>query len=164
MIARILVPVDFSPCSLQALDYAADLARPLRSEVLVLFVVEPVYAASSPTLFGSSVNLAMLIQEQTRLGREQLARATARVEAEGVKARPLLQQGSARQVIIDAARTVRADLIVMGTRGRSGLAHLLLGSVAEWVVRQAPCPVVTLRRYRRRRPARKSARRARSGK
>lgn len=162
MIARILVPVDFSPCSIQALDYAADLAASVRAEILVLFVVEPVYAAGSPSLFGPSVNLAMLIQEQRRLGGEQLARAAKRVEAQGVKVKSLLQQGSARESIVEAARELRADLIVMGTRGRSGIAHLLLGSVAEWVTRHAPCPVVTIRRYRRPRAPRKAARQSRS--
>jgi nucleotide-binding universal stress UspA family protein len=145
MIKRILVPVDFSDTSLHALDYAIEFGKPFKAALTVLFVVEPVYYATPADLYGPAADLGALLEEQRRIGKEQLARLAADLKKRRVPAQTVLQTGTAYQVITDAARKVKADLIVLGTHGRTGFTHLLLGSVAERVVRTAPCPVITVR-------------------
>ncbi len=136
MIKRILVPVDFSDASLAGLAYALELAKALKAEVVVLFVVEPLYSAG---------DLGLLLEEGQRRGQEELSRLASRLQGRGVACRTMLQIGTPYQVIANAAARGRADLIVMATHGRSGLSHLVMGSVAERVVRTAHCPVLTVR-------------------
>lgn len=142
---RILVPVDFSDTSLQALDYAIEFGKPFKAEFIVVFVVEPVYYATPADLYGPVAGLNVLIDEQRRIGREQLTRLAADLKKRRIVARTILQTGTAYQIIVDTAKRLKADLIVMATHGRSGLSHVLLGSVAERVVRSAACPVLTVR-------------------
>lgn len=155
-IKTILVPVDFSDGALQALDYAIDLARPWRASLIVLFVVEPVYYATPADLYGASANLSMLLEEQKRIGGEQLDRLGHRLKRRGVKFRALLDTGAPYQIITQTAEKLKVDLITMATHGRTGLSHLLMGSVAEKVVRSSSCPVLTVRgsRASRRRSSR----------
>ena len=151
---RVLVPVDFSKESIQALEYAVELTRPFRAELLVLFVLEPMSYATPADLYGPSANLSMLQEEQRRVATEQLKRLAARWKRRGVAVRTLLEAGTPHEVITDLARRRRVDLIVMATHGRTGVSHLLLGSVAERVIRTATCPVLTVRRLRRARKRR----------
>ena len=160
-IKRILVPVDFSPNSLHALDYAIDFAKAFKATVAVLFVVEPI-AYAMPDFAGGAAVMGGLLEQQQRSGRTQLRRLEERYAKRRVKLRALLQTGTAYQAIADTAKQIKADLIVMATHGRTGLSHLLLGSVAERVVRAATCPVLTLHpgQPRRRAAARKRTARA----
>ena len=146
-IKKILVPTDFSERALQALDYAIDLARLLRAELVVLFVVEPPHYASPADLYGASANLSMLFEEQQRMGQEQLARLARRLKSRRLKIETVLETGVPYQAITETAQALKADLIVMATHGRTGLSHILMGSVAERVVRSAACPVLTVRSY-----------------
>jgi nucleotide-binding universal stress UspA family protein len=144
-IKRILVPIDFSPASLKALDYAADFAQPLGADLSVLFVIEPIYYAV-PDLAGAAAGTAVgLLEEQRASGKRQLERLQARYAKRRIKLRTLMQTGTPYQTIVDAAKSLKAHLIVMSTHGRTGVSHLLLGSVAERVVRTSPCPVLTIR-------------------
>lgn len=148
-IKRILVPIDFSTYSMKALDYAADFAAPLGAELMVLFVVEPIYYAV-PDLAGAAAGtVGGLLEEQKKAGKAQLLKLQTRYAKKRIKLRTLLQTGTPYQSIVDAAKTLKADLVVMGTHGRTGIAHALLGSVAERVVRHCPCPVLTLRSGRK---------------
>jgi len=157
-IKRILVPVDFSPNSLQAVDHAVALANPLRAEIVLLFVVELKYYVM-PDLAGPVA--ADLLEQQRRSGRALVARLVRRYAKPGLKIRAVLEVGTAHVAILDTAKRLKADLIVMATHGRSGLSRMLMGSVAERVVRLASCPVLTLRPTTGRRAgARKAARRA----
>ena len=160
-IKRILVPVDFSPNSLHALDYAVDFAKAFKASVAVLFVVEPI-AYAMPDFAGGAAVIGGLLDQQQRSARTQLRRLEERYAKRRVRLRALLQTGSAYQAIADTARQTKADLIVMATHGRTGLSHLLLGSVAERVVRAATCPVLTLHpgKVHRRAPAGKRTARA----
>lgn len=143
-IKRILVPVDFSPNSLNALDVSVEFAKPFKAGLTVLFVIEPIYYAV-PDFVGTPGAMSSLIEEQIRTGREQLLALERRYAKRRVKLRTVMRTGTPYQEIVDTAKSSRADLIVMATHGRTGITHLLLGSVAERVVRSAPCPVLTLR-------------------
>lgn len=157
MIKRIVVPVDFSVPSLQALDYAIELSRRFKPDLVVLHALEPLYYPVPGDLYGAGYDTGLVFQELERTAREQLARLTAELQKKRVTVRTLLQVGTASQVIVDTAKKLKADLIVMSTHGRTGLSHALIGSVAEKVVRNASCPVLTVRAQKRRR--RSSARR-----
>src|ERR1043166_8715348 len=145
-IKRILVPVDFSDSSFTALAYTHEFAKPFKAELVILHVIEPIYYATPADMYATSANLAMLLDEQRRLSSTQLARLSADLKKKRLRHRTLLKTGSPAQVIVDSAKSARADLIIMSTHGRTGLAHILLGSVTEKVVRGASCPVLTLRR------------------
>ena len=156
-IKRIMIPVDFSDDSLKALAYARDFAKPFGAELCVLYVVEPIYYATPADMYATSPNIAMLIDEQRRIGAQQLTRINADLKKKGARVRTLQKTGSAAQCIVDTAKSLKADLVVMGTHGRTGLAHMLMGSVAEKVVRTAACPVLTVRREAAKKAARKKA-------
>ena len=156
MIKRILVPVDFSAPSLQALDYAIGFGRPLKAELTILHVVEPIYFAM-PNGYGVGYDAGILLREIERSGREQLSRTAARLRARGVAARTLQSVGTPHQTIVDTAKKLKSDLIVMATHGRSGLSHLVMGSVAERVVRSATCPVLVIRAGKGRATTRRAA-------
>lgn len=141
MIKRILVPTDFSPTSDLAMDYAADLARKLGAAIQLLHVVdEPSFAAVYPD--GYFVDLPALRVQAMDEAQKRFAALAGRVDLDVTTD---VQFGRPAVVIADQALARGTDLIVMGTHGRGGVAHLLLGSVAERVVRTAPCPVLTVR-------------------
>ncbi len=142
-IKRILVPIDLSEASGQALDFAIDFAKPFKAELVLLFVVEPLYHAG---------DLGLLLEEQQRRGRAELVELERRVSKSQLKSRILVQRGTPYVEIVATAKKLKVDLILMATHGRTGLSHLLLGSVTDRVVRTAACPVLTVRpRPRRRR-------------
>jgi universal stress protein A len=142
-LARLLVPVDFSDCSLRALEYALALAERFGSKIVLLHVVEPAvypenYLVASPALDETNQNLLESARE--RLQELRHKRIGHRIQAE-----TLVRMGRAHSEIPDTAKALGADLIVLGTHGYTGLKHALLGSTAERVVRQGPCPVLTVR-------------------
>lgn len=149
-IKKVLVPVDFSTDSLRAAEYAKNFAAPFGAQLVLLHVIEPIYYASPADMYAASPNLALLIEEQRKAAQAQLEQLAQKLSGQGAKVQTLLKSGSPAQVIADTAKRIKADLIVMATHGRTGLAHVLLGSVAERVVRLATCPVLTVRRLRRR--------------
>jgi universal stress protein A len=139
-IRRILCPVDFSPTAEHALRYGLELARGMGAELHLLHVFQlPIYAMPDGALIAAPEQVATL---SDRL-QEELNKMAAAFP--GVTKSYLLEGVPHRE--IDAlAKKIGADLIVMGTHGRSGLAHLLIGSVAERVVRSSPVPVLTVRK------------------
>ncbi|HSD11000.1 MAG TPA: universal stress protein [Candidatus Binatia bacterium] len=145
-IKRILVPTDLSGASMPAEDLAADLARTLDAEVLLLFCAEPLDATS--VLTASEV--ASFLQEQDKAARAELERRALRMGKRAPRVQSLVVAGMASSAIIEAARKLGADLIVIGTHGRTGFSRFMIGSVAERVVRTAPCPVLTVRSSRAR--------------
>jgi universal stress protein A len=145
---RILHPTDFSAASRPAFQLALALARNSRASLTILHVIAPF----APTLGEGYVppRTWESIERQVRSqAQNQLAKLVARARKAGVRATSLLQEGPSADRIARAARARRADLVVMGTHGRSGLARLVMGSVAERVVGSAPCPVLTVRARRR---------------
>lgn len=136
---RILVPVDFSPAAKAAVRYAAGLARLLEARLALLHVLEPL-----PVSFADYPDeLAQLDAVTQADARAHLARLAAAVPA-GIPTEQCLRQAPPRQGITAMAREWRSDLIVLPTRGLTGLKYIVLGSTAEAVVRHAPCPVLTL--------------------
>ena len=139
---HILVPIDFSPYAEQALDYAMALAQKLQARVTLLHVIQPpVVVNVEGGLWPSSTFLADL--EATIRG--DLEGYLARVTAAGLTGEMVVIHGVPFQQILDTAKARQVDLIILGTHGRTGLAHVLLGSVAEKVARLAPCPVLIAR-------------------
>jgi nucleotide-binding universal stress UspA family protein len=141
---RILHPSDFSPASRAAFAKAVAMAKADRAELLLTHVV-----AYPVPVFGDGYVSPKVYEDLSRsmraAGQKQLDRLIAAATAKGAKARGLLLEGIPAEAINKAARSQRADVIVIGTHGRTGLARLFLGSVAERVVGGAPCPVLTVR-------------------
>ena len=143
-IKRILVPTDFSAHADAALDYAIELAEPLGATIALLHVIEDPLAAG---MWSSELYSAEIAGLQINLMKdaEERLRRTVADAANPVITEHVVRTGRAAATIVEAAVDTKADLIVMGTAGRTGLAHMVMGSVAERVVRAAPCPVLTLR-------------------
>ena len=145
MFRRILVPTDFSPPSDAALEYGRVLAAKFGSSLQLLHVVDEPSAASAFVADGfapTTDNIREALLEQVR---EHLARAMNLGDRTRFHARADAIIGTPAAAIVDYATATGTSLIVMGTHGRTGLAHLLMGSVAEHVVRTARCPVLTVR-------------------
>jgi len=140
----IIHPSDFSPASRPAFTRAIAAAKEHRAELLLVHVLANIIPMVgdgyiSPQVFGDMVK-ASRTHAQRRL--DALIAAAKKA---GVRARGLILEGVAWEQLVRTARARKADLIVMGTHGRTGLARLFLGSVAERVVGSAPCPVLTVR-------------------
>ena len=133
----ILFPTDFSPASQEALRWATSLARDSGAKLVIVHVEEP------PMAYGGG-ELYMPSDEGDR---EQLRRALVQVVPLDAKIpfEHKLLVGDPASAIVETAEKDDADLIVLGTHGRTGLTRLLMGSVAEAVVRRAKCPVVTIK-------------------
>lgn len=163
MISRILVPTDFSDLSLQGLDYAVDLAQRLRARLVIVFVLEPIRSIVPTGLDSAVSGTATLLAEQRQIAEEQLGNLTKRLgKKRGLDFQTVLATGMAHEQIVETAKRIQADLVVMATHGRTGFSHVLLGSVAEKVVRLAPCPVLTVRSKADAERARPSATRRKS--
>jgi nucleotide-binding universal stress UspA family protein len=135
---RILAPVDFDASSLSGLELAAKLAQQNDSTVFILHIVPvDIDLREMPQYVD-------LINRQEDVDREQLT-AIAKQQLAGVKWEILGEMGQPADVIAEVATKLSADLIVMVTHGRRGLARLVEGSVAEKVLRKAPCPVLAVR-------------------
>jgi nucleotide-binding universal stress UspA family protein len=139
---RILVPTDFSPEADAAVRYAVELAKSLRSELILFHAIEPLVIPSDLFLSPAIATVTDQVEQATRA---HVARLVEGLKKRGVRCRGTLAVGRASTTIVDGAAKLGADLIVMGTHGRGGFSHLLLGSVAEKVVRSASCPVLTVR-------------------
>ena len=148
---RILVPHDFSDHSTRALKVAAELAREHRGRLVVIHVITPFHPVTAFPEEGVALvaEADLMVDERRRL--EALVARTLGRRRPPVTCRVTI--GDPYHRIADAARGV--DLIVMATAGRTGVSHLLMGSVAEKVVRHAPVPVLTLPSAARRRGARR---------
>jgi nucleotide-binding universal stress UspA family protein len=144
-IRKILCPIDFSDYSRHALDHAVAIARWYESTIVVLhvFSAAPVPAYSPGAAGFEPVAL-------TRADRDQLLaevqRFIATESAPGILTQASIREGNAAREILNQAAAMKADLVVLGTHGRSGFERLLLGSVTEKVLRKAVCPVLTVPR------------------
>ncbi len=134
---KILLPVDFSTCGNDALPRAAALARYEEATLLIMHVQEPpmayvgggmYYGSPDPDLEALQAMLEEIVPDDPDIPVEYK-----------------MEMGEPADVIVRVAQEEEVDIIVMGTHGRTGLKHLLLGSIAEAIVRRAPCPVMTVK-------------------
>jgi nucleotide-binding universal stress UspA family protein len=144
-ISRILVPVDFSAHSEAALRYATALASRLEASVQLLHVVDDPMATGPWSSEVPIPDLTELLKNLIANAERRLEQYRTAIRQPRVPMTTWVRTGHSAQTITEYAKAGGIDLIVMGTHGRSGLAHLVMGSVAESVVRHAPCPVLTLR-------------------
>ncbi len=140
---RILVPIDFSECSVRALDYALAFAEQFAAKIILLHVVEP--AVYPENYLAAPATLQEVQENLLQVGRDHLAELNRKRVGHRSEAELLVRIGRAHSEIPDTAKAMGADLIVIGTHGHTGLKHVLLGSTAERVVRYASCPVLTVR-------------------
>jgi nucleotide-binding universal stress UspA family protein len=133
-VRTILVPVDFSTHAEQALDYAIALAQALQARLSLLHVRD-----------DTDLYLWSYTAQAEAEARQAMAGYLARVQAAGVAGQSTMAHGVPWREIVETARATGVDLIIMGTHGRTGLQHALIGSVAERVVQHAPCPVLVTR-------------------
>jgi nucleotide-binding universal stress UspA family protein len=144
---KILVATDFSEDSKYALSYAVEMAQRFTAELIVLHVDQPLAPVMVSELNPGLDLGAMdrIAEEQRLLALGELDKLSASLREKQLKARGLLKVGAPFLEIVTTAHNENVDLIVMGTHGRSGLAHVLMGSVAERVLRKTYCPVLTVR-------------------
>jgi nucleotide-binding universal stress UspA family protein len=141
---RIVVPTDFSACSDEAWELAQRLAGALGSElVLVHVLVEAPLWSEGPFTMARTREVFEAARQWVRAELETRAEAA---RAKGLAVRTVLREGAPHEEIAALSTDERADLVVLGTHGRGGVNRALLGSVADRVVRLAPCPVLTVRR------------------
>jgi nucleotide-binding universal stress UspA family protein len=139
---RIVCPTDFSESAVRAERQAAELARALGAEVVL------VHVASEAPLWREGLMTPALrgvFEAQRKWAADALAARMVVLAAEGTQARSVVKVGVAWEEIVRVAVEEHADMIVMGTQGRTGLERFMMGSVADRVVRRAPCPVLTVR-------------------
>jgi nucleotide-binding universal stress UspA family protein len=138
---QIICPVDFSEASVRAFAHAAAIARWYDAQLTVLHVVPTFETILVRGDFGDPVQVVTPMPREQVL--EEMSR-TLNLAAVSARATPVGETGDPQTTIIDQAISKNADLIVMGTHGRRGLKRLLLGSVTEAILREAPCPVLTV--------------------
>jgi nucleotide-binding universal stress UspA family protein len=144
-INRILVPVDFSPPSERAVRYATTLANRFGARVALLHVVEDPFVTGAWQSEAFVPNVPELLNDLITAARGHLGDLKKSLAAHGFVVETDVITGQPARAIVEHASTGGFDLIVMGTHGRTGLSHALMGSVAERVVQRAPCPVLTVR-------------------
>jgi nucleotide-binding universal stress UspA family protein len=138
---KILVPTDFSEVSRQALRYAIPFAREFGATVILLFVAQ----LSFPGSEFVDVNLAKLETDMREGAVQQLQQWSQHCVAARLPVQTLVRIGAPVEEIVRAAQELDVDVIIMSTHGHTGLAHALLGSITEKVVRHARCPVLVVR-------------------
>ncbi|MEI7820653.1 MAG: universal stress protein [Verrucomicrobiota bacterium] len=139
-IRRILVPIDFSEHSQKALRYALAFARQFEAEVMLVHIVEQMVYPGDwmyPPLAATDF--------EAEKREKMISRLQALDAGSGIRTKHIVRLGRAWQEVIEIAQEMKCDMIILATHGYTGLKHALLGSVAEKIVRHAPCPVLTVR-------------------
>lgn len=140
---QILVPMDLSPLSEAALLYALTLARASGATVHVCHLIPSLYLLEA--LYEHGLEQPENLARITQTVQQRVTELVAATQTEGLQIAVHCSEGDAAQGVLEWAAKLPSDLIVMGTHGRRGASRFFLGSVAETVVRRAPCPVLTLR-------------------
>jgi len=139
----ILVPIDFSDFSKSALKYAVTFAQQFHSKLILIYVMEPVIYP--PDFSMGQIALPAVNFEMDQRAKEELDKLAESEIGSLVHVETVLKTGKPFVEIIETAKQMDADLIIISTHGHSGVEHILFGSTADKVVRKAPCPVLTLR-------------------
>ena len=141
---RILAPTDFSDNSMRAVRFAAELADKFGAELVLLHVVQDLALVLPDAVMPTPVATPNL-DDMIAAARTGIANLVAKLDLGRLKPRSEVRVGSPATEIVAAAGDLKADMLCVSTHGRTGLAHFLLGSVAEKIIRHAPCPVLTVR-------------------
>lgn len=144
-IRRILYATDYSKASRRAREKAIEFAKDYNAELWIVHVIVPTTAYASEQEFGGAELYVKLEESARQEAESQMERLMGALEKTKIKAKSLLLRGSPHEQIVKAAKSKRADMIVIGTHGRTGLSKLFMGSVAGRVVTTASCPVLTVR-------------------
>jgi len=139
-IKKILCPTDFSDASKNAIRYANEFARSMQASVIFLHAIEP-----RPIATDMSVAYVPIETDLEKIAEEDLASLMEEEKIKGISATKEVIVGHAADVIIEQAEEQDVDLIILGSHGRTGITRLLMGSVAEAVLRKAPCPVLIVK-------------------
>ena len=143
-IRRVLHPTDFSRASTPAFKRAVEMAKSNRAELLLVHVMVPAVPLMGDGYVSPKVYEDLEAAAQAA-AQKQLRKLVAKAKQAGARVKGLLLEGVAHERIAQAARSRKADLVVIGTHGRTGFAKLFLGSVASRVLAVSPCPVLTVR-------------------
>jgi nucleotide-binding universal stress UspA family protein len=146
-LSRILVPIDFSDCSMRGLAYAKALAKQFGSKLVLLNSVALQYYVTSDEY--ARYDWPLLMEQAEKSSRNQMRDLMGKTDWDGIEVESSLQIGHAGQQICARAFEQKADLIVTSTHGTTGFKHLLIGSTAEYVVRHATCPVLVVPSHER---------------
>jgi len=141
---RIMHPTDFSSASNRALQIAVEFAKRDKAELLLVHVLIP-HVIYPPDTDGDPALYIELERTARRQAESSLEALVNKIKRAKVKVTGLLLKGTAHDQIVRAAKNRRADMIVIGTHGRTGISKLLMGSVAGRVIAHASCPVLTVR-------------------
>jgi nucleotide-binding universal stress UspA family protein len=142
---KILIGVDDSPHSRAAVEFARKMAWPKDSTIKVLSVVRPVVAMYAEAYVPAPTYVGEMNEEVVRFHQETAATAERSLQGAGLKTEAKILTGDPRAELVEAARTEQADLLIVGSHGRTGMSKLLMGSVASYVVAHAPCSVMVVK-------------------
>ncbi len=142
---RIIVPIDFSDCSRKALEYAAATARAHNSKLTILHVYEESFIEPYVRAANTEEEAQEIVRGIEQVNESKYDDFLKKIDLSGVEYDKLLRKGIPSNEIVETAREQKAQLIVVGTHGRSGIKHMLIGSDAEEVVRNAPCDIVVVK-------------------
>lgn len=143
-IERILFPTDFSAYAKHALKYALDLASERKAKLYILHVIPKLDISVVPG--GATYPFAKIYSDMEQEAKKNIHRLVPKRFLEKIEIENIIVRGTPHLEIIKAAKKYTIDLITIATHGRTGISHALLGSTAEKVVRQAPCPVLCVKR------------------
>jgi len=142
-IKRILVPIDFSDYSRNALKYAVNFATHFQAKIFLIYVVEPMIYPADFSM--GQVSIPSVDVDMNERAREELNSLIKQELSENIEVEIIIKTGKPFVEINETAGEKDVDLLIISTHGHTGVEHLLFGSTAEKVVRKAPCPVLTLR-------------------
>ncbi len=142
-IKTILFPTDFSNGARAAMDHAVSLARDYKAKIILLYVIQDISIAE--WYIPSTLSVTDLVEDMQKSAWKEMDKWAAEVSTKVAEVEKMVVRGVPFVEIIRTAKEKSADLLVIGTHGRTGIDHMLFGSTAEKVVRKAPCPVLTVR-------------------
>lgn len=142
-IKTILFPTDFSQGARAAMDYAMSLAQDFKAKLILLYVIQDISIAE--WYIPSSISAADLVEDMQKSAEREIDKWEIEVAGKVRDVEKMVVRGVPFVEIIRTAKERKADMIVIGTHGRTGIDHMLFGSTAEKVVRKSPCPVLTVR-------------------
>jgi universal stress protein A len=142
-INKVLVPIDFSDYSKNALKYAVNFAKHFNAEMILIYVVEPIIYPSDFSM--GQIAVPTINMEMDKRASEELEKLANKEISKDLRVKTLVKTGKPFIEIIETASQENVDIVIISTHGHSGVEHILFGSTAEKVVRKAPCPVLTIR-------------------